>query len=238
MIGSTSGLVKRPALPPHGVRPSTRRRDSRCRSVPGSRANCRVYFSPFADDAIRLGSVRTGTFEQLQHLFIGRLVKVFVPGTDSIERFGRDEHLDAIDFTAQALDRGRWRDRQGHDDVLRMLLPHGGDRSQHREAGSDSVVDEDRRFPGQVRERSSAAIELASALEFSHQLGDDPLDVLAGRDAQANLLLVDRDEAVLGYYADRIFRVEGCTDLAREDDVQRNVQRSSDLVADQNATAW
>lgn len=146
------------------------------------------------------------------------------------------QHHDLIDIAFQTRDSFGRRRRDGDDDARGAGAADVAQGGEHGQAGGDAVIDHDRGFAGQRRHRPAAEIDLppsprllALALYLRPEpVRIDPLD-FAG---------IGRQFAALGDRGNGVFRLPGMPDLARDDQIEREVEGLRNLGAEHHPAAW
>ncbi len=118
--------------------------------------------------------------EDLQHLVVGRLLEVRVPGTDGAEVPGGRDAYDLVDLGAQPLGRlGGAHGRREHD-ASRSLPSQRVDGCPGRHARGQTIVDEDDGSIAGLDLAPIAAIPSLPALHLLRLRRSDPFELLRG----------------------------------------------------------
>lgn len=138
---------------------------------------------------------------------------------------------DIVGIPAQFIERRGWRNRHRQQDPLGLTRPGRKQRSPHRGACRDSVIDHDGGSPFAPNRRAIAEIAVAPALDFlALALAHGSKFRIGCPDESDDLLVADHGRpSSLRDRSHRELELLGNADLAGNDEVQRRVQRGGDL---------
>lgn len=174
------------------------------------------------------------SMERINDLLVGNLREVFVPFADGAEEGGGHDDAD-FGFVFEFVYGVGGRDGDGDDDFSRAFSFYIVDGDFHRETGRDAVVDDDGGLAAEVERTSALAISIPSSLRlffFCEYFVFKPFFV-----HESSFGFVE--DAVTGNVdgANRILLVSRRANLARDDEVEGEVEFPRDFFCNNNASA-
>src|SRR5207245_1888946 len=117
------------------------------------------------------------------------------------------------------------RDRHRDDDRFRFHLAERGDRSAHRRAGSQSVVDDDHRFVAHIERWTRTAIFALAPLELPLLARGNFIDRFLWQGDVAEDVAVEDADAAGGDRSHGQLFVAGYSEFSDDENIQRSVER-------------
>src|SRR5688572_23021915 len=160
-----------------------------------------------------------------------------IPRADSEEALGRRDAHHVIRLTsdrARALHRAH---RCGEDEPARLLKPKRRERRECRHTGGEPIIDEHDRSSLDARWRPIAAKASQPSLELRQLLPRHFLDVRVADVEHPDRVLVEKARAAGSDRANAQLLMARSAELARDEEIERRVDRARHLVSHRDAPA-